>query len=175
MSSSISGVFAWPAICFVAAVVAGRLLLLRDTVVDQLVNRLFIWGLFALLLYRCTMTPAIASLAHQLALGCTVMSSMCLQGVVRIWAADVDPAEVRRRHRGCRAIAAGCTAAILLAGTSARHEGRLVDLTPDVEGLVVWTAFGLPLLVNVSLLARMCLRELRSGGIGPGGSWYAER
>ncbi|MEV6321159.1 hypothetical protein AB0M45_08165 [Nocardia sp. NPDC051787] len=31
---------------------------------------------------------------------------------------------------------------------------------------MVWTAFGLPLLVNTSLLARMCVRELRSGGIG---------
>ncbi|MGY2115274.1 DUF6545 domain-containing protein [Nocardia gipuzkoensis] len=30
---------------------------------------------------------------------------------------------------------------------------------------MVWTAFGLPLLVNVSLLARMCVRELRTGGI----------
>ncbi|WP_280238230.1 hypothetical protein [Nocardia abscessus] len=62
-------------------------------------------------------------------------------------------------------LAAASTAAILLAGASARQEGRLVDLTLDAEGLVVWTAFGLPLLVNVSLLARMCVRELRTGGI----------
>ncbi|WP_159921171.1 MULTISPECIES: hypothetical protein [Nocardia] len=101
MSSSIPGVVAWPAICLVAAVVAFRLMLLRDTVVDQLVNRLFVWGLLSLLLYRCAMTPASASPAHQLVLGCTVMSSMCLQGVVRVWAADVQLGAVWRRHRVC--------------------------------------------------------------------------
>ncbi|MFE7745212.1 MAB_1171c family putative transporter [Nocardia sp. NPDC057455] len=169
MSSSISGFVAWPVIGFVAAVLAGRVSLLRDTTVDQLVNRLFLWGLLSLLLYRCTMTPGMASLAHQLALGCTVMSSMCLQGIVRIWAFDADPVAVWRRHRVCCLIAAGCVAVILLAGTSARHEGRLVELKGDVEGLVVWGAFCLPLLVNTSLLSRMCLRELRSGGIGPAG------
>ncbi|MGK8490110.1 MAB_1171c family putative transporter [Nocardia asiatica] len=166
MSSSISGIVAWPVIGFVAAVLVGRWLLVRDTAVDKLLNQLFAWGLLSLLLYRCTMTPGIASLAHQLALGCTVMSSMCLQGIVRIWAFDADPVAVRRRHRVCGALAAASTAAILLAGASAREEGRLVDLTVDAEGLVVWTAFGLPLLVNVSLLARMCVRELRVGGIG---------
>jgi hypothetical protein len=166
MSSSISGIVAWPVIGFVAAVLAGRWLLVRDTIVDKLLNQLFLWGLLSLLLYRCTMTPGIASLAHQLSLGCTVMASMCLQGIVRIWAFDVDPAAVRCRHRVCCVLAAAAIGAILLAGTAARKEGRLVDLTLDAEGLVVWTAFGLPLLVNVSLLARMCLRELRAGGIG---------
>ncbi|MBF6466824.1 hypothetical protein IU427_16780 [Nocardia beijingensis] len=164
--SSVPGMIAWPALGFVAVVGAGRLALLRDTMVDRLVNRLFVWGVLSLLLYRCTMTPGIASLTHQLALGCTVMSSMCLQGIVRVWAFDADPAAVRRRHQVSCAIAAGCTAAILLAGTPARQEGRLVDLTPDVEGLVVWSAFCLPLLVNVSLLAAMCLRELRSRDVG---------
>ncbi|WP_039799764.1 MAB_1171c family putative transporter [Nocardia araoensis] len=168
MSSSIPGIVAWPIIGFVAAVAAGRWLLVRDTIVDRLLNQLFGWGVLSLLLYRCDLTPGIASLAHQLSLGCTVMSSMCLQGIVRIWAfgADPDPDEVRRRHRVCYLLAAASTAAILLAGTSARREGRLVDLTPDIEGLVVWTAFGLPLLVNVALLAHMCVRELRDGGIG---------
>ncbi|WP_280260161.1 MAB_1171c family putative transporter [Nocardia abscessus] len=165
MSASISGFVAWPVIGFVAAVLAGRWLLVRDTPVDKLLNQLFLWGLLSLLLYRCTMTPGIASLAHQLSLGCTVMASMCLQGIVRIWAFDADPAAVRRRHRVCCVLAAASTAAILLAGASARQDGRLVDLTLDAEGLVVWTAFGLPLLVNVSLLARMCVRELRTGGI----------
>ncbi|UAK35294.1 hypothetical protein K8O92_16580 [Nocardia asteroides] len=64
---------------------------------------------------------------------------------------------------------------ILLAGASARREGRLVDLTPDVEGLVVWTAFGLPLLMNIWLSARMCLPELRSDGIGPAGKLVCGR
>jgi hypothetical protein len=106
MSSSISGIVAWPVIGFVAAVLAGRCLLVRETVVDKLLNQLFLWGLLSLLLYRCTMTPGIASLAHQLSLGCTVMASMCLQGIVRIWAFDVDPAAVRCRHRVCRVLAA---------------------------------------------------------------------
>lgn len=166
MLSPIPGVIAWPAIGLVAAVLAGRSVLVRDTVVDQLLNRLFLWGLLSLLLYRCTMTPGLASLAHQLALGCTVMSSMCLQGIVRVWAFDADPVAVWRRHRVCCVLAAACAAAILLAGTSARQEGRLVDLTASPGDIVVWTAFGLPLLVNTALLARMCMRELRSGGIG---------
>ena len=135
MSSSISGFVAWPVIGFVAAVLAGRWLLVRDTPVDKLLNRLFLWGLLSLLLYRCTMTPGIASLAHQLSLGCTVMASMCLQGIVRIWAFDADPAAVRRRHRVCCVLASASTAAILLAGASARQEGRLVDLTLDAEGV----------------------------------------
>ncbi|MEV6321160.1 hypothetical protein AB0M45_08170 [Nocardia sp. NPDC051787] len=129
MLSPIPGVIAWPAIGLVAAVLAGRSVLMRDTVVDQLINRLFLWGLLSLLRYRCAMAPGVASLAHQLALGCTVMSSMCLQGIVRVWAFDADPVAVWRRHRVCGVVAAGCAATILLAGTSARHEGRLVDLS----------------------------------------------
>ncbi|MEU6829478.1 MAB_1171c family putative transporter [Nocardia beijingensis] len=169
MTTSIPGIIAWPVIGFVATVLAGRWLLVRDTTVDRLLNQLFGWGVLSLLLYRCDMTPGIASLAHQFSLGCTVMASMCLQGIVRVWAFDADPAAVRRRHRACCVLAAGSTVAILLAGASARREGRLVDLTMNVEGLVVWTAFGLPLLVNVALLAHMCVRELRAGGIGLAG------
>ncbi|WP_181718843.1 hypothetical protein [Nocardia gipuzkoensis] len=54
MSSSISGIIAWPVIGFVAAVLAGRWLLVRDTPVDKLLNQLFLWGLLSLLLYRCS-------------------------------------------------------------------------------------------------------------------------
>ncbi|MFI9633098.1 MAB_1171c family putative transporter [Nocardia sp. NPDC051929] len=169
MAASIPGIIAWPVVGFVAAVFAGRWLLVRDTIVDRLLNKLFGWGLLSLLLYRCGMTPGIASLAHQLALGCTVMSSMCLQGIVRIWALGAEPAAIRRRHRVCCTLAVASTAAILLAGTSARQDGRLVELTLDTEGVVVWTAFGLPLLLNVWLLARMCAHELRAGGIGLAG------
>ncbi|MET9287149.1 hypothetical protein ACWEPH_04135 [Nocardia beijingensis] len=74
---------------------------MRDTTVDRLLNHLFGWGVSSLLLYRCDRTPGNASLAHLLSLGRTVMASMCLQGIVRVWAFDADPAAVRRRHRTC--------------------------------------------------------------------------
>ncbi|MGV9721359.1 hypothetical protein [Nocardia beijingensis] len=83
MTTSIPAIIAWPVIGFVAAVLAGRWLLVRDTTVDRLLNQLFGWGVPSLLLYRCDRTPGNASLAHRLSLGRTVMASMCLQGIVR--------------------------------------------------------------------------------------------
>ncbi|MBF6190915.1 hypothetical protein [Nocardia implantans] len=105
---------------------------MRDTTVDRLLNTLFGWGALSLLLYRCDMTPGIASLARQLSLGCTVMASMC-QGIVRVRAFDADPAAARRGHRACRVLAAGSTAAILLAGAQARRTARTRPVWPSAR------------------------------------------
>ncbi|WP_157172189.1 hypothetical protein [Nocardia pneumoniae] len=62
MLSPLPGVIAWPVIGYTAVLIAGRLLLFRDTIADQFLNRILLWCLLSLLLYRCTWTPGIAHL-----------------------------------------------------------------------------------------------------------------
>ncbi|MEU7138051.1 MAB_1171c family putative transporter [Nocardia sp. NPDC046473] len=156
---------AWSVIGYVAIIVGGRLLLVREALFDQLINRLFLWSLAALLLYRCTLTPTITSLANQLALGCILMTTTYMATIGRSAdaAAEADPGIVWRYHRLRSLIALGATVTIVVAGTSARNDGRLVAMNPDWEGIVTGLAFGVPLLWHTVVYGRLGIRELRSG------------
>lgn len=152
---------------YIAVIVGGRLLLVRDTLLDQVINRLFLWSLAGLLLYRWTLTPTSTALANQLALGCIVMTTTYMATIARSTetAADADPSVVWRYHRLRSLIALGATVTIVVAGTSARDDGRLVAMKPDWEGILTGIAFGVPLLWHTVVFSRIGVRELRSGDL----------
>ncbi|WP_406231941.1 MAB_1171c family putative transporter [Nocardia sp. NBC_01009] len=161
----VTGFVAWPVIGYVTAVLVGRLLFVRETIVDRLMNRTFLWSLAGLLLYRCTITPQIASLANQLALGCVLLAMTNLHGIGKFGDTGGDPSTVWRRQRFYSGVAVAAAVVILLAGTSARHDGRLLDLRMDGEGIAVGYAFGIPLTINTFVFFRAGIRELRRGDL----------
>lgn len=158
-----SGSVAWSVIGYVSIITAGRLLLVRETLLDQVINRLFQWSLVTLLLYRCTLTPFLTGLANQLALGGILMTVTHLATIARSAEVDADPGTVWRRHRLDSLIVLFATVVIVVAGTSARNDGRLVAMNPDWEGILTGIAFGVPLLWQTVPFGRMGLREYRSG------------
>ncbi|WP_433657188.1 MAB_1171c family putative transporter [Nocardia sp. CA-128927] len=149
---------------YVAVVAVGRLVFTRDTAIDQLVNRLPLWCLIGLVLYRFTPVPDIGSVPNQLALGCIVMLGMYLYGMARVW--ESGPEGLWRRQRVYCAVAVGSAALILLAGPSAASVGRLSEQL-NWGGIVVSTAFAAPQVATAVIFARLCIRELRSGTLGP--------
>jgi hypothetical protein len=161
----VTGLLAWSVVAYAAAVVVGRLLLVRETIIDRLANRALLWSIVGLLLYRCTMTPTMASLANQLALGSIVMVTSYLYGIAQSVAADSAPNTGWRGQRVYCLIAVAATAAILVAGTSARDEGRLADLTLNWQGIVIGYAFGIPLTINTFAFFGIGVRELRGGDL----------
>ncbi|MFE7798054.1 MAB_1171c family putative transporter [Nocardia sp. NPDC057440] len=161
----VTGFVGWTVTGYVTAVLVGRLLFVRETIIDRLMNRTFLWSLAGLLLYRCTITPQIASLANQLALGCILLAMTNLHGIGKFADTGGDPSAVWRCQRFYSCVAVAATAVILLAGTSARNDGRLLDLGLDREGIAVGYAFGIPLTINTFVYFRAGVRELRRGDL----------
>ncbi|MEV0297359.1 MAB_1171c family putative transporter [Nocardia sp. NPDC050710] len=162
----ITGIIAWPVIGCLLAVTLCRLVIVRDTVIDQLINRLLMWFIVALLAYRCTFTP---SLANQLALGSIVMMSAHLYTIARAVAPDADMGTVLRRQRALSLAAVVAAALILIAGTPARNEGRPVEFTASWEGFVIGTLFAIPLTIGTVAIYMTFVREVLFGdlSIGP--------
>lgn len=162
MSSLIPVVLGWSLIGYLGVIVAGRLILVRDTFIDRSTNRLLLWCIAGLLLFRCTPVLSITSLPNQLALGCVVMASMHLYCVARF----MDDSVIDwRRERRCALVAAVLTAVIVIAGMSARDQGPSVDLSPHGAGAVVESAYAVPVAVNMVLFALLGIREIRSGEV----------
>ncbi|MFD6157892.1 MAB_1171c family putative transporter [Nocardia sp. NPDC060256] len=164
MVSPISGFTAWAVIGYVAMVAVGRVLFTRDTILDRLINCLPLWSLAGLLLFRCTPRPRIGSVPIELALGCIVMIGMYLYAVARAWESETDPETVWRRQWIYCSVGVVSTAVILLAAPLA--VGDSVDGDFNWAGIVVWIAFEAPQAVTALVLARVCVREYRSGNLG---------
>ncbi|MFI6168053.1 MAB_1171c family putative transporter [Nocardia sp. NPDC051052] len=159
--SPISGGIGWAVVGYVVVIGVGRLLLTRDTIIDQLVNRALLWFLIGLMLYRCTPTPSVSSVTNQLALGCVVVLSMHLYGLARLGEAGADPEMTWRRQRVYCAVAVLSTVVTMLAGPFAGQGGRLVEHNLNWGGLVFWTANSAPLMAMTLVFSRLCMRELR--------------
>ncbi|PXX64315.1 hypothetical protein DFR70_105500 [Nocardia tenerifensis] len=162
MTCLISSPVAWAAIGYLAIIVGGRLLFFRDTLVDQVLNRLYLCAVVTLLLFRCTSMPSVTGLAYQFGLGCILFTSAHLATLASAAEPELDPGTVWRRHRWYTALALAATASILVAGTSARNEGRPIELTTDWHDNIVGISFGVTLTLYTVLFSRAGLRELRS-------------
>ncbi|WP_330249641.1 hypothetical protein OG874_25385 [Nocardia sp. NBC_00565] len=159
MSSLIPAVLGWSLIGYLGVIVAGRLILVRDTFIDRSLNRGLLWSIAALLLFRCTPVMSITSLPNQLALGCVVMVTMNLYCIARF----MDDSVIDwRRERRCALVTAAVTAVIVIAGMSARDLAPSVDLSLHGAGLVVLLAFAVPVAVNIVLFVLLGIREIRS-------------
>ncbi|MFI9410726.1 hypothetical protein [Nocardia gamkensis] len=80
-----------------------------------------------MLLFRCTWTPEITSLAQLLALGCLAMMSMYILGLAQFWDADGDVAAIWRRQRSYCHVAVVAAVAKFVAGAHARAAEGSVD------------------------------------------------
>ncbi|WP_433201294.1 MAB_1171c family putative transporter [Nocardia sp. CA-107356] len=165
MSSLIPGAVAWLVIGYLGAIAAGRLMLLRDTIIDRLINRMLLWSIAAMLLYRSTSTPSITSLPVALALGCVVMTTMYLYVIARYIVAETEPAAVWRRHRRCGLVAAVATVVMVLSGMAADDNGRPVDLGAHGPAAIFGFAYAAPLAINMGVFLLVGIRELRIGDL----------
>ncbi|WP_225724580.1 MULTISPECIES: MAB_1171c family putative transporter [unclassified Nocardia] len=160
-ASPLPGVIGWPLTGYVAVVLCARIALGRTGDLDRLFNRLGMWSLLALLLYRCAPARSLTDPVHQLALGCVIIVMMCCYAIVRAWRDGADPRTALRRYRICVGIGIGLTCVILFAGRCAGPRGAPVDLGPTGPGLVVALAYGIPLTLAGWFLIRAWIREFR--------------
>ncbi|WP_067835398.1 MAB_1171c family putative transporter [Nocardia lijiangensis] len=174
MTSPIPGLITWPVLTGIALALAGRWWLLRDSIIDRLINRGLAATLFANLLQEAWFEQSLAwllpgddsdvvNIARQLALGATTLTISHVYAVAKLWA-GADPAHTWRRQGRYYLVAITATAVILVAGTPARRADQLIDQTLGWPAVVVWAAFSLPLGATALLLGRVCVREMRTAG-----------
>lgn len=173
MTSPVPGALAWPVLALIAAVVAGRWWLLRESNIDRLINRAILAALIGLLLREGTVEQLLAevfraadrvevvNLARQLSFGAILLTVAYIYGIAKLWA-GTEPAGTWQRQRGYILVAVAATLVMLLAGTPARHDGLLIDQAHGRASVIAWTAFYLPVLVTAQLVGRVTIRELRS-------------
>ncbi|MGY2032870.1 MAB_1171c family putative transporter [Nocardia gipuzkoensis] len=161
MTSPIPAPIAIPLIVFVAVVALGRRVALHHATVDRLLNRAMLWGVATLILLERGIAPGIGSLLHQLSMVTLLMEAAGLYGAARLWSgAEPGSAWARQRVYDSAALAGGVL--ILVVGTAARQEGRLLGQAPDLPTVVAWAVLWLPLLATGRLAWRAAVRELRS-------------
>ncbi|WP_433525009.1 MAB_1171c family putative transporter [Nocardia pseudovaccinii] len=174
MTSPIPGLITWPVLTCMTLVLAGRWWLLRDSIVDRLINRALAAGLFEYLLREAWFQQSLAwllpghdsdvvNIARQLSLGATVLAVSNIYGFVKLWA-GADPAHTWRRQWRYYLVTLTATAVILIAGTPARHADQLIDQALGWPAVVVWVAFSLPLGATALLAGRVSVREMRAAG-----------
>ncbi|MFI7668180.1 MAB_1171c family putative transporter [Nocardia sp. NPDC049526] len=174
MTSPIPGLITWPVLTGMTLVLAGRWWLLRDGIVDRLINRALAAALFENLLQEAWFEQSLAwllpgddsdvvNIAGQLSLGAAVLTISNIYGIAKLWA-GADPAHTWRRQRRYYLVTITATAVILIAGTPARRADQLIDQTLGWPAVVVWVAFSLPLGATALLIGRVCVREMRTGG-----------
>ncbi|MFC9895784.1 MAB_1171c family putative transporter [Nocardia sp. NPDC127579] len=157
LSSLVPGVLAWPLILCIAGLVVGRFLFFRAAAVDVVVNRLFGWGLAALLLFRF---PAPAA-----ALCCVVVATTQLHALGYARHDDLTTATVRRRRRSSGLVAALSVLALGVAGATVYGTGRPFELDRSWTGLVIAVAVGIPTVMNTGAFVRGVVREYRGGNL----------
>ncbi|MBF6340694.1 hypothetical protein IU450_33095 [Nocardia abscessus] len=176
MTSPIPGLITWPVLTGLIFVLAGRWWLLRDSIVDRLINGAIAAAVFEHLLREAWFEQSltwllpgddsdVVNLARQLSLGATVLAISHIYGIAELWA-GADPAHTWRRQRRYYLIAITATAVILIAGTPARRADQLIDQALGWPAIVVWVAFSLPLGATTLLLGRVTVREIRAAGDG---------
>ncbi|MEV0297654.1 MAB_1171c family putative transporter [Nocardia sp. NPDC050710] len=174
MTSPIPGLIAWPVLTGITLVLAGRWWLLRDSIVDRLINRALTAGLFEHLLREAWFEQSLAwllpgddsdvvNIARQLSLGATVLTVSYIYGFAKLWA-GADPAHTWRRQWRYDLVAITATVVILIAGTPARSADQLIDQALGWPAVVVWVAFSLPLGATALLVGRVSVREMRATG-----------
>ncbi|WP_435590592.1 MAB_1171c family putative transporter [Nocardia sp. bgisy118] len=150
-------------------------MLLRDTVVDRLINRALAAGLVGMLLRESWFEQALTSalpgdedtvvnLARQLSFGAILLVVSDIYGIAKLWD-GADPDRARQRQRIYDLVAATATVIILAAGTPARRANLLVDQLLGWPAVALWLAFCLPVGITAVLVGRICLREMLTGDI----------
>ncbi|MGW4842524.1 MAB_1171c family putative transporter [Nocardia brasiliensis] len=144
---------------FAAIVTAGRWLLVRDSSMDRLLNRLWSWEIGGFLLHGIANAVGAPELGRRLFLGCGLMAGAAAYGFARLLFDGQARYEERDRQRWYD------TAAAVAAGSIVLAESFLDDLLPFHWATGVWAAVSLAGGVAGYMMVHACIRELRSGGL----------
>ncbi|MGY5209534.1 MAB_1171c family putative transporter [Nocardia gipuzkoensis] len=172
MTSPIPGLITWPVLAGLTLVLAGRWWLLRDSIVDRLIDGALAAAVVEHLLreawfeqFLTWLLPGddsdVVNIARQLSLGATLLAISHIYGIAELWA-GADPAHTWRRQRRYYLLAIIATVVILIAGTPARRADRLIDQALGWPAVVIWVVFSLPLGATALLLGRVSVREIRA-------------
>ncbi|MEU0876033.1 MAB_1171c family putative transporter [Nocardia brasiliensis] len=165
MTSPLPALIALPVIAIVCVLTVCRWMLLEHTPVDRLINRSLAWAVLGLLLHERGVAPDIASLMHQLSLGCILFTLSGVYGIAQTWR-GADPDTVGARQRRYDLATAGMFAMVLVAGTPARQQNLLIDQAVGWPAIVFWALFGAPLAVCAVLILQTGVREFRVEALG---------
>lgn len=174
MTSPVPGLISWPVLTVLASVLAGRWWLLRETLVDRLINRALAAALLEHLLREAWFEQSLAwllpgddrdvvNIARQLSLGAVLLAVSHIYGIAELWA-GADPAHTWRRQRRYYLVTVTATAVILIAGAPARRADQLIDQTLGWRAVVIWVVFSLPLGATALRVGRISVREMRAAG-----------
>ncbi|WP_435590588.1 MAB_1171c family putative transporter [Nocardia sp. bgisy118] len=145
---------------FIAAIVVGRWFLVNELLIDRQINAALSWDLAAIALYEIASVLGMRDLADRLFLGVGAMTLAYVYGFARL-VDGMDADVLRTRQRRYNRIGVATGAVILLGPT-------LVDLlgwplgSPAVQIRVIWTVGSLLGSLCGALIARACMRELRT-------------
>ncbi|MEV6391611.1 MAB_1171c family putative transporter [Nocardia xishanensis] len=141
---------------FIAAIVVGRWFLVNELLIDRLINAALSWDLAAIVLYEIACVLGTRDLAERLFLGLGAMALAYGYGFARLLD-GMDPETLRSRQRRYNRVGA-ITGAVTLSGPALA--GLLV--TPAAQTRVIWTAGSLVIVSCGALIAKACVRELRT-------------
>jgi hypothetical protein len=167
MTSAVPGIFAWPSIAFMVAVIAARYARVHETPFDRYLNNTLVFMLIVQLLrehqvQRLLDYSALASvtLSQQLSLGFMIPACTEFLGFTALWAGLSEEA-TRRVYLRYRRAGIVLFAAFLAAATGARRAHQTLETYPGWDGALAWALY-LAILVVLSVqLLRMCIAELR--------------
>ncbi|MEU2177694.1 MAB_1171c family putative transporter [Nocardia sp. NPDC019219] len=145
----------FPVILVVAAIAAGRWLLVADTFTDRMINHAWTWNLGGLALYVFAAAAGFAGLGQRLFLCCGLMTTAMVLVLAQL-AAGAEP-EVMLRRQKVYSVVAAVTSAVLLMFAPAARDVLHVGLDE-----IVWTLSEIPMAVSGYLVARASFRELRT-------------
>jgi len=169
MTSAVPGIFAWPSIAFMVAVIAARYAFLNQNAFDRYLNNTLAFMLIVQLLREHQVqhlleSSALASvtLSQQLSLGFMIPACTEFLGFTTLWSGRSEE-ETRRQYLRYRRAGIVLFAAFLAAATGARRAHQTLEIYPGWDGAWAWALY-LAILVVLSVqLLRMCIAELRHG------------
>lgn len=158
MTSTVSGVIAWPVITIMAIVLAARFRWCRANLYQTYLNNVMAWLLLAQLLRErkveaVLVKGAVLTVTAAQQLSCVAMILACGEfiGFTMLWN-KVSPEETRRSHRYYRLAAVALSVAFLGAGTRARVAGQTLEVLGGWDAIL---ALSLYLTLIVTLVARL--------------------
>ncbi|MEU2257155.1 MAB_1171c family putative transporter [Nocardia xishanensis] len=145
---------------FIAAIVVGRWFLVNELLIDRLLNAALSWDLAAIVLYEIVSVLGVRDLAERLFLGIGAMTLAYVYGFARLLD-GMDADVLRSRQRRYNGVG-------LAAGTAIMLGPAVVDLlgwplgSPADQSRVIWTAGSFVGIGCGALIAKACVRELRT-------------
>ena len=167
MTSAVPGIFAWPSIAFMVAVIAARYAWVNQNAYDRYLNNTLAFMLIVQLLREHQVQhlldySALASvtLSQQLSLGFMIPACTEFLGFTTLWSgrSEEDTRTLYLRYRRAGIV---LFAAFLAAATGARRAHQTLETYPGWDGAWAWALYLAILVVLSAQLLRMCIAELR--------------